>query len=289
MSISRRTLLGFAASALAGPGIAAAPSRLAVIDWALLETCLAMGVVPAAASELRQYRQIVREPAAPSTVADLGLRGTTNFEMLRLVAPELIVISQFYEYQRPMLERVAPVLSLPSYEAGRPPYALLADSTRRLGEVLGIRDAADDLIAEAGRDLANARRLVSGHAARPVFVISLGDSRHFRAFGADSMFGDVLARLDLRNAWIDPTSYSAAAPVGIEALARVPDAGIVVIEPLPPEVGRELPRNALWNALPAARDGRVAILPPINHFGGLPSARRFAGLISAALQNWPAA
>lgn len=289
MAISRRTLLALAASMVAARGFAATSLRLAVVDWALLETCLAMGVVPAGASELRQYRRIVREPAAPSTIADLGLRGTTNFEMLRLVAPELIVISQFYEYQRPMLERVAPVLSLPSYEAGRPPYALLQASTRRLGAALGVPDAARQLVERVDEDLAMARRAVAGHAARPVFVVSLGDSRHVRAFGADSMFGDVLARLGLRNAWTDPTSYSAAAPVGMEALARVPDAGIVVIEPLPPDVGRALPRNALWNALPARRDGRVAILPAINHFGGLPSARRFARLFSAALQNWPAA
>ncbi len=274
---------------VAAKGIGATPVRLAVVDWALLETCLAMGILPAAASELRQYRRIVREPAAPSTIADLGLRGTTNFEMLRLVAPDLIVISQFYEYQRTQLERVAPVLSLPSYEAGRPPYALLQESTRRLGSALGMPDAARDLIDGVDADLAMARRSVAGHAARPVFVISLGDSRHLRAFGADAMFGDVLARLGLRNAWTDPTSYSAAAPVGLEALARVPEAGIIVIEPLPPDVGRDLPRNALWNALPAQREGRLAILPAINHFGGLPSARRFAQLLSAALQNWPAA
>jgi ferric hydroxamate transport system substrate-binding protein len=119
-------------------------------------------------------------------------------------------------------------------------------------------------------------------ATRPAFVISLGDSRHFRAFGADSMFGDVLERLGIVNAWTDDTSYSAAAPVGLEALARVPDASIVVVSPLPPEVRRTLPANELWNALPAVREGRVAVLDSINHFGGLPSARRFARLFAGA-------
>src|SRR5690606_24380338 len=114
----------------------------------------------------------------------------------------------------------------------------------------------------------------------PIFAISLGDSRHFRAFGMDSMFGDVLGRLGLRNAWTDGTSYSAAAPVGIEALARVPDASIAVVGPLPPEVQRTLDENALWNALPAVREGRVAVLDPINHFGALPSASRFARLLA---------
>jgi iron complex transport system substrate-binding protein len=52
---------------------------------------------------------------------------------------------------------------------------------------------------------------------------------------------------------------------------------------LPPEVRRALPDNALWNALPAVREGRVAVLDPINHFGGLPSARRFARLLGDAM------
>ena len=121
------------------------------------------------------------------------------------------------------------------------------------------------------------------HRERPIFVVSLGDSRHFRAFGADSLFGDVLTRLGLTNAWTDTTSYSAAAPVGLEALARVPESSIVIVEPLPPEVGRNLPDNALWHALPAVKAGRVSIVPPINHFGGLPAARRFARLLTEAL------
>lgn len=245
-----------------------------------------MGIVPVAASELVQYRKIVREPEVPETVADLGLRGTPNREMLSLARPDFTLISQFYEYQRPMLERIAPVVSLPSYEAGRPPYALLQATTRELGRILEADAAAARLTAHTEADIAAGRRALTALAGRPVFVISLGDSRHFRAFGRDSLFGDVLVRSGLANAWSDPTSYSAAAPVGLEALARVPEAGIVVIEPLPPEVGRTLPENAIWNALPAVRDGRVAILPPINHFGGLPSARRFSRLLAAALSRW---
>jgi iron complex transport system substrate-binding protein len=98
------------------------------------------------------------------------------------------------------------------------------------------------------------------------------------------MFGDVLGKLGLTNAWTDPTSYSAAAPVGIEALARVPEAFIAVVGPLPPEVRRTLDENALWNALPAVRDGRIAMLDPINHFGALPSARRFARLLTQSFR-----
>lgn len=281
--LDRRAFLALAASTLLALPAPAAPLRIATIDWGLLETALAIGAVPAAATELRQFARIVVEPAVPPSVVDLGLRGSPNYELLRIVAPDLILISGFYEYQRPSLERIAPVLALPIYEAGRPPYPLAQASMLALGERVGRKDAADRYVAEAVAELAERRLALRSFASRPAFLISLGDARHFRAFGADSMPGDVLARLGIANAWRDDTSYSAAAPVGIEALARVPEASVIVLAPLPAEVSRGLPDNALWNALPAVREGRVAVLDPVNHFGGLPSARRFARLLADAV------
>ncbi|MCA0054446.1 MULTISPECIES: ABC transporter substrate-binding protein [unclassified Mesorhizobium] len=277
-------MLALTAAALLPPvaGRTATPN-VAAIDWGMLETLLALGVEPAAATELIQFRRIAVEPAVPQTVTDLGLRGTPNYELLRIVAPDLIVISNFYEYQRPILERIAPVFAQTVYEAGVPPYALAEAATLALGEKLGRPAEAKRYLDETADDIARRRAALPTRSARPVFVISLGDSRHFRAFGRDSMFGDVLTRLGLVNAWSDETSYSAAAPVGLEALARVPEASILIVSPLPADVGRSLPTNALWNALPAVRQGRVAVLEAINHFGCLPSARRFARLATAAL------
>lgn len=278
--ISRRRLLALAGSIPFLPaGALAAEPKIAAIDWGLLETALAIGAVPAAAAELIQFREIAVEPAVPDGVADLGLRGSPNFELLRMMEPDLILISGFYEYQRPSLERIAPVLALPVYEAGRPPYPLAQQSTMALGERLGRTAEARTCVERTEQDLARAREALAPVSHRPFFVISLGDSRHFRAFGGDAMAGDVLGRLGLDNAWKDDTSYSAAAPVGIEALARVPQAYVVVVGPLPPDVRRGLAGNALWNALPAVREGRTVFLDPVNHFGALPSARRFASLL----------
>ncbi len=285
--INRRVVLASAlmAAAVSRPSLARETS-FAVIDWGLLETALAIGAVPAAATELLQYRRIVVEPMVPPATVDLGLRGTPNQELLRLVAPSLIVISNFYEYQRDVLERTAPVLSLPIYEPGRPPYPLAATAMERLGHRLGREREATAYVEASAALISRYRDRLSPLAARRVFIISMGDARHFRAFGGDSMVGDVLERLGLANAWTDPTNYSAAAPVGLEALARDPDAAIVIVAPVPPEVERSLADNALWNALPAVRHGRVATIDPVNHFGGLPSARRFARLMVEAAPRW---
>lgn len=288
--LTRRAMLAAlvtAAAARPSLSLAQAP-RLAVIDWALFETVLALGAPVAAATELRQFRRIAVEPDVPGTLSDLGLRGSPNYELLSQIAPDLVLISNFYEYQRPALERIAPVLSLPVFHAGTPPFRLVEEAMRALGDTLSRTIEAARYIAGTHAELAATREQILPLADRPVFAISLGDSRHFRAFGADSLFGDVLARLGLRNAWTDPTSYSAAAPVGLEALARVPDASIVVVAPLPADVSRGLPDNALWTALPAVRQGRVAVIDPVNHFGGLPSARRFARLFAESSRGWVA-
>ncbi len=280
MVVSRRAFLVAGACSLFAAGKADAVGGMAIIDWGLLETALALGAPLAAATELRQFRQIAIEPPVPDTVVDLGLRGAPNIELLRLLKPDFVLISGFYEYMRPGLERIADVVSLPVYEAGNPPYALAEYSTQALAERVGRSAEAELYVQSVADDLSRIRARIAPLADHPMFAISLGDSRHFRAFGMDSMFGDVLGRLGLRNAWTDETSYSAAAPVGIEALARVPDASIAVVGPLPPEVQRTLDENALWNALPAVREGRVAVLDPVNHFGALPSASRFARLLA---------
>jgi iron complex transport system substrate-binding protein len=286
--LSRRKLLAFASALPFLPETShAAEPTIATIDWGLLEAALAIGAGPVAATELLQFRKIAVEPAVPSTVADLGLRGSPSFELLRVIKPDLILISGFYEYQRPSLERIAQVLTLPVYEAGKPPYPLAQHSTLALGERLGRSTQARDYLEQTEHDLAHARSALAKVAHHPFFVISLGDSRHFRAFGADAMFGNVLTRLGLGNGWQEATNYSAAAPVGIEALVQAPEAFIVIVGPLPPGVSRGLDENALWNALPSVREGRVVFLDPINHFGTLPSARRFARLLAAGIESLP--
>lgn len=286
MTLTRRAFIGFAGVVLTAPAIryaqAAAP-RFAVIDWAMLETALAIGAVPEAATELRQYRKMKLEPELPDSMADLGLRGAPNLELLRMIAPDLIVSSNFYAYQQASFENIAPVFTATVYNPGQAPYSLLADATLRLGERLGLKAEALAFVSLCDREIAEARSHFAGMVQRRLFAISLGDARHFRAFGHDSLIGDVLVRLGFENAWAQETSYSAAAPVGLEQLARAPDASIVVIGPTDEETLRRLPQNALWNALPAVRGNRVLFLPPLDHFGGLPAARHFVRVLR---ENW---
>lgn len=282
-SPTRRGALACLAAASLPLPARAAGLRVATVDWSVLETLLALGVAPVAAPELRQFREVAVEPAVPAGVTDLGLRGTINFELLLLSRPELIFSSSFYVGSEPRLRRIAPVETFSIYAPGRLPYEPAVAMTRSIGERLGIRVVAERYIAETEAELAALRDRLKQWSARAVIPVNLGDARHFRVFGDDSLFGEVLKRLGLVNAWTAHTSYSAMAPIGLEALVRVPEAFIALIPPVPPDAMQTLARSAFWNALPNLREGRLLQLGSINPYGGLPSARRFARLLTEAL------
>ncbi|MBK3804442.1 ABC transporter substrate-binding protein, partial [Azospirillum brasilense] len=125
-TITRRRALGLAAGAVLLPrlGHAASGRRVAAIDWAGLETVLALGIVPVAATELIQFRKAVVEPEVPESVIDLGLRGTPNYEALTLAGPDLILTSNYYEGQPASLAMAADTPSPPIFPPGRTPYPL---------------------------------------------------------------------------------------------------------------------------------------------------------------------
>ncbi|TXI09930.1 MAG: iron-siderophore ABC transporter substrate-binding protein [Rhizobium sp.] len=287
--LSRRQLLAAGAGgawALAGLASARAATspRVATLDWAILETLLAIGANVVAGTELLQYRDVVVTPTIPADVADLGLRGTPNFEVLHAAKPELIFNSNFYAWADDRMRLIAPVESYAIYQHGAGPYQLSEQATIAIGERLGL--AGGHALVDATRDKLeayNASFRKGDH--RPILPINLGDARHFRVFGSDSMFGEVLTRTGLANAWPDLTSYSATAPVGIERLAAMPDAWIVLIPPHPAEALAELRQSAFWNALPSVQQGRVLMLGSINPYGALPAAARFADLLAGGLDR----
>lgn len=296
--LSRRAFLAGGAMLAMGNGVGARATgfptqggftlpRVATLDWGLLETLLAMGVIPVAAPELVLYKQVVVEPVVPPQVVDIGLRGTPNFEALLRARPSLIFNSNYYVAADPSLRLIAPVETISIYKSGQMPFIMAQKAAELLAQAVGQPQAGTDLIARTDAELARARSALAGHGARPVLIINLGDARHFRVFGPDSMFGEVLERIGLKNAWREGTSYSASAPVGLEMLARFAEADIIIVPPVPPDAGRVLPQSALWQALPNVREGRVFLIGAMNPFGGLPTAMRCARLVSAALRGGP--
>lgn len=257
--------------------------RIASIDWAMLETLCALGVVPIAATELIQFRSDAVEPALPADVVDLGLRGSPNFELLHLLRPDLILISPFYVRHEAALSRIAPILSLPFYVRGEPPFEKALAAVKTLGERLGRGEKAQAVLEEIATEIAGYRQALAPFADRPTYLVNIGDARHVRVFGFDSMFGDMLARLGLPNAWTDGSRFTFAAPVPIEKLAGNPDARIVVVSDVPVEARSSLKASIIWNTLEPVRKGRVIYLANVNPYGGVTAGLRFARLLTEAI------
>ncbi|WP_105436807.1 ABC transporter substrate-binding protein [Neorhizobium sp. T25_13] len=283
---TRRTMLSAAATLAAARTLRAQETgpRVATLDWALLETLLAIGANVVAATELRQFRQVAIKPDLPEGVADLGLRGTPNFEVLRFARPDLILNSNFYAWADPLMSRIAPVENHSIYKPGENPYILAEQATLAIGERLQ-RPAARRMVEDLAARLDRYKNLLAGGDGRPVLPINLGDARHYRVFGSDSMFGEVLKRVGLANAWTGATSYSAMAPMGIETLASMPEALIVLIPPHPEDAFAALTESAFWKALPAARENRVLTVGSINPYGALPAASRFADFLAEGFSH----
>lgn len=255
-------------------------SDIAIIDWAMLETALAIGTIPLAATELRQYKKMQIQPPIPDSVADIGLRGSPNYELLRILAPKLIIASNFYEYQRPTLEKIAPVWAPIVFGQGLSPRPTLTKATLELGQHLGCFEKVQQFIKNYDAFIQQKRIQFAKLLKRDYFIINLGNGRNFRAFGNDSIFGAAFKDIGLNNAWGSNTSYSAYAHIGIEKLAQKPDAGIIIIGPTEQQTLQALPDNKLWNELPAIKQGNFVFLPPLNHFGALPTAQHFIALLA---------
>lgn len=284
MHLGRREfVLGVAASLVGGRALAVGEPRLAAIDWAMLETAISLGVMPVAATELIQFRKDAIEPEIPQTVIDLGLRGTPNFELLQLLKPDLILLSPFYTRHQAALERIAPIISLPFYIRGEPPFEKAVSAIQRLSERLHRQDEASKVLAGIEAQLKEYRESLAQFAGRPFYLVNVGDARHVRVFGSDSMFGNVLSRMGLQNAWTDRSRYTFAAPVPIEQLAAREDARIVIVSEIPVEARSGLKTSMIWNSLVPVKEHRILMLDNINPYGGVIAGMRFARLLSEAL------
>ncbi|PQV46771.1 ABC transporter substrate-binding protein [Paraburkholderia sp. BL21I4N1] len=267
--------------------------RLVVLDWGLVETLLALGVLPVGVAETAAYNDSVVTPRVPAQVTDVGLRLAPSLELLQQLTPDLILINSSQESQRAMLERIAPVRAFAVYTEAGAPYRHSQAITLELARLCGRAAAGQRLVDATQRALASCRARIAAYRARqstaararPLYLIRFFDGRHIGVYGAHSLFQDVMDALDVANAWQGPTDYWGIGVAGLEKLAAAPSADVLYFDPLPPGVARTLGTNRLWHALPAVAAGRVAALPPFWGFGMLPSAVRFAEALTAALTH----
>lgn len=276
-----------AAAALGPSSIARAtvPTRVASLDYGLAETMLAIGTVPVALAAAADWGTWVVEPPLPPSVQDLGAAQEPNFERLAALRPDLILTTDYVTMVEPELARIAPVERLTLFSEGVEPMARARDVTMTLGVRLGRTDEAIRFLAAFDTEMDALAARLATHRAKPLLLASFMDPRHVRIYGTSGLYGNVLSRLGLRNAWSEVVNYWGFSTVGIEALGAMPDARFVAIEPVAPDIWPVLARSPLWTALPFVRAEAVSTIAPALMFGALPSALRFARLLAADLER----
>ena len=290
--IDRRALMGgLLAACLPMPAPAAeleiaGPLRCIVaLDYGLAETLIRLGQPPLAVVGAQDWDKWVVEPPLPAEVVNLGSSREPNLELLQQLKPDLILTTPYLAGIAHRLRQIAPVLSLPIYVPEGRPLMLAETALRRLATLTGREAAGETLLAEAEAVYAGARERLRGKAGQPVYLVNFMDGRHVRIYGAKSLFQDVLDRIGLTNAWQGRTNFWGFSTIGIEELEQDGPARLIYLDPAPPGVLPALAKNPLWNSLSFVKAGQVQGLPPVLMFGAVPSAMRFARLVSEKLAS----
>lgn len=283
--LGRRRLLQGCAALCAWPLLArAAGPRVAAVslDWGLSESLFAMGLAPLGASALHDYARTPGQAPIPPGVVDVGLSSSPNLELLQSLAPSLLLVQSWQESLRPQLERIAPVHAFTLYTGDGHPLQRALDASRELGRLLGQPERGAALAQAGEARLQVLRERLDAQRGMPVCLLQQIDGDHLSVFAAGGLFHDVLERLGLRNAWQGPADLLwGGSQINLGQLAAVAAERVLIIDGQRRNGG--LYASELWRQLPLVRAGRVAYLPFVWGFGALPSALRFAELLSAAL------
>jgi iron complex transport system substrate-binding protein len=273
-----------------------ATRRIVVLDWPLTEIVLSLGVVPVGVSRPVWYMRLDGVPPLPPSAVDTGLLYQPNFEVIETLKPDLIVVTPAHAPMRTLLERIAPTFAVPLYGSGirgggggahSDVYAAVRSATQQLAQRLCRETQAQTLIAQADAQLKQVSQQLAAFRAtgRPLYLLRPIDDRHVSVFGTPSLFGSVLSRLALTNAWQGATDLQGAAEADLASLAKHADAQAILIG-VPPGVAAQLAKSPLWNALPFVALNRVAHIdaniPPL---GGIVASMRFAGGLGDALRG----
>ena len=257
--------------------------RVVVLDWGLTSTVLSLGIRPVGIAEIDLYRRWADDYPMPQGIQDVGVRTEPNLEVVAALKPDLIITTPFSEGVRPFLERIAPTRSFATYTPEGHPLNRSAEVLREIARATGADVQAEAVLARVEASFASAKRSLEGQRIEPLLLAGFMDGRHVRIYGADSLFGNVLNRLGIPNAWDRPTNFWGFSLIGIHELAAYPEARFLAVAPVPVDAPMNKAGSGLWQALPFVRAGRIGTLPACWAFGDGSAAGRFARVLTQAL------
>ncbi len=278
--------LALAATVVAQTGRGDIPRRIVVLDWALAEQVIDLGITPVGAPETALYAQWVVDPPLPETVVDIGLRTEPALDTIARLAPDVILASDLAPEDVARLERIAPVQNFAAWsgahdnvEAARRNFLSIA---RLVGRETRARERIAAMEAEIA-DLAEDLHAAFGGSVPPVAVTRLNDAGSLWLYGDNSIPIAVLERMDIPTALAPGASKWGVAQRPLETLAQVEDGIVLAIRPH--MAGAQVFESRLWQFMPFVRAGRFAEADPVWSYGGYMSLGRHARRFHAALMD----
>lgn len=291
MSIDRRSFLigAGALSAASFPAFASGASKIVSLDYAAAETLISLGLPPVGVQSADHWSRWVVEPELPESVANVGQDLAVNLEVIAALKPDLIITTPYTDMLRGRLEPIAPVHMVAVYNQTGTPLKNAYVETENLGRLAGLQGDADAFLTSADAEFESLKVRLATKKRPPVALVNFMDRRHVRVYGASSLYQNVLDRVGLENAWTRPTNYWGFATVGLEELARhaPQNMHLIAFEPIVDEIKPTLASSPIWRTMPVVQNGNYQVFPAVLTFGMVPSALRFARLITDYLEGLP--
>ncbi|RCK50730.1 hypothetical protein TH25_10650 [Thalassospira profundimaris] len=265
------------------------PTRIAVTNWSLTETVIALGLDPVAIADPDGYYKWVVTPDLPKDFVDIGQRQSPNMEALRKAKPDLILISGQLSMAYDAFSEIAPTMVISTYNNGLPALESLRKATLQIADITGREDRAREILQQVDKTLATdgARIRAALGADQKIAVIRINSDAQINIFGPPSLPNTVLAAMNIPTAYDGQTNGWGFARGGLERLAPFANDVVAYIEPTPAPVRQRILNSPLWKMQGFARQNRVYQVPPVWTYGGLYSAMRFADLLATEIENGP--
>jgi len=260
------------------------PQRIITTDWTIAETLRVLQAPLVGVGDKKEYATWVSEPILNDDVVDLGLRSQPNLEVIANLKPTLLINSTWSQNLIP--EKLIPIdlAAIDFYTNDGISWLHTVQTTEKLAQLVDKTAQAQTLIRQTEQQFSDNIQRLNAIPQHPYVVVQFIDSRQLRIYGANSLYGVVLAKLNLNNAWQHPTNAWGFSQISLIDLATLPkNTRLIIVKPYPANVHQLLEKNVLWQTLPFSQQHHYYILPATWGFGALPSMQRFSHSLTDAL------